>query len=136
MEHRKDTIMRPIYLLLLLLLAACAAAELPYQVSDLPPGETANGEKIFNQAHDAAPPCSSCHSVDGSGSGVGPDLMGLGARAGSRVDGESAQEYALASILRPGRFLVQGYSNLMYNDYANQLDRQNVADIIAYILNL
>ena len=127
---------RFIILTLLLALAACAPAELPFTLDDLPAGDAGSGAKIFLQSHDDAPPCSTCHTTDGSGGGTGPDMVGLGARAGSRVDGQSAEQYVFNSITRPGLYLVQGYSNLMYNDYAKKLDPQDVADLMAYVLSL
>lgn len=121
---------------LLLILAACAPAELAFNLGDLPAGDAANGEKIFLQAHDDAPPCSTCHSIDGSSDGVGPELSGYSAVAGSRVNGQSAEEYSFNSIMRPGLSLVQGFSNLMYTGYAQALGPSEVADLIAYILTL
>ncbi len=127
---------RLIILTLLLALAACAPPELPFTLDDLPAGDAGSGSKIFLQAHDDAPPCASCHTTDGSSGGVGPDLSGFGARAGSRVKEQSAEQYTFNSITRPGLYMVQGYSNLMYNDYANKLDPQDVADLMTYVLSL
>jgi mono/diheme cytochrome c family protein len=128
--------LRLVVVTLLLILAACSPPDLPYTLADLPAGDAGNGEKIFLQSHNEAPPCSTCHSTDGSSDGVGPELSGYGAVAGERVNGQSAEEYSFNSITRPGLFLVQGFSNLMYNDYAKALGPTETADLIAYILTL
>ncbi|MBZ0303452.1 MAG: cytochrome c [Anaerolineae bacterium] len=123
--------------LLLLLLASCAQSELRHQLADLSPGDAGSGEKLFLQARDEAPPCASCHSIDGSQSlKAAPDLQGFAARAGSRVEGQSAQEYAFSSIVRPASYVVPGYANSMYANYDRQLADSDLADLIAYLLTL
>ena len=53
--------------------------------------------------------CIGCHTVNGSGGGIGPDLTHLAARAGSRVDGLDADAYVRQSIREPQAFLVPGF---------------------------
>jgi mono/diheme cytochrome c family protein len=125
----------PVLLALLGLLAACRPADLPYSADDLPAGEPARGATLFTTSLDGAPPCSACHALSGSG-GSGPSLEGYGARAGDRVDGQSALEYSFYSLLRPAKHLVRGYSNTMYADYVDRLSQQDVADLIAYLHTL
>jgi cytochrome c553 len=114
-------------------LAGCRPDDPDYSVDDLPPGDAARGETLFSQSIDGAPACANCHAVDGSG-GSGPSLDGFGAVAAERNDGQSAQEYAFTSIMRPAKYLVRGYSNVMYSDYADKLNQQDTADLIAYML--
>ena len=59
----------------------------------------------------AAKGCAVCHlAPDATGGfGVGPDLRGLPAAAGSRVPGLSAPEYVRESILSPGASVVPGF---------------------------
>lgn len=54
------------------------------------PGDAARGREVFAAAGD----CYSCHVVDGRGTGIGPDLTGIGLRRG--VD------YLYASLRTPG----------------------------------
>ncbi len=84
--------------------------------------------------HDGAPACSTCHLLEGRG-GAGPSLAGLGAAAGARVRGQSAEEYIYNSIVRPARHIVQGYSNIMYNSYDEKLSAQQIADLITFLLS-
>ena len=122
----------------LLLLSACSAdvprialADLDFSLAD--PG---SGEKLFNQSNNEAPACSACHLLTGESSGIGNSLAGLAVTAGERVAGQSAEEYLYWSILRPGRHLVAGYSNLMYSRYQEDLEPADLADLIAYLLTL
>lgn len=70
------------------------------------------------------------------GFNVGPSLVGFGQRAGTRIVGLSAQEYARQSILTPGAYLVPGHRSIMYADYGAVLSTQDVKDLIAYLLTL
>jgi cytochrome c oxidase subunit 2 len=117
-----------------LLLTACSSSNLPQTAKDLPAGDADRGSNLFKQSIEGAPACSTCHTVDGSAL-VGPSLKGFGAAAGSRVSGLSATDYAFQSITQPAAYLVNGYANLMYNQYAQHLNAQQIADLIAYLLS-
>jgi hypothetical protein len=80
-------------------------------------GDVARGELLFNA--EVAPPCSACHVPSSPAS---PPLDGFGEIAASRVEGMSAHEYAYYSIVEPGRFIVEGYGNVMYNQYGANLE--------------
>lgn len=116
--------------MLCLLLAACAPAPVP---TDLPPGDAASGEALFTQAINGAPPCSSCHALDETGV-VGPGFAGYGAVAGTRVEGLSAEAYTAQSITQPVAHIVSGFANIMYSNYGQKLDAQQVADLTAFLL--
>ncbi|MBN1563436.1 MAG: cytochrome c [Anaerolineae bacterium] len=111
------------------LLSACSDDPLGYSYKDLPTGDAARGATVFTAR------CASCHALD-EGRGPGPSLAGYGATAGSRVKNQSAADYTFNSILRPSKHLVQGFSNVMPSDYDEKLSRQEIADLIAYLLAL
>lgn len=120
-------------------LAACNQNVNPNQIT----GNAARGSEIFHQGVSGAPACSGCHSTSkatftrgGAGIGVAPNLSGLAERAPHRIDGMSAQEYVFNSITNPGGFVVEGFQNVMYPRYAEQLSKQDLADLIAYVLTL
>lgn len=119
-------------------LSACGANdEAEYSIDDLP--ETAsveNGRKIFEDGASGAPKCTACHTTDGEDKSTGPTLQGYANIAGSRVDGESAREYTLNSIIAPGAHVTDGYGNVMYGSYGDKLSKQQVADLIEYLLTL
>ena len=129
--------MRPVIIfacIILLLTAACSGAGASSGDS-LPAGDATRGAALFTQSIKGAPSCSTCHTVDGS-TLVGPSLKGFSAVAGTRVEGMSAADYARNSIMQPASYVVSGFANLMYGQYAQQLSPQETADLIAYILTL
>ncbi len=117
-----------------LLISACAPPNLNIAFSDLPEGDPERGQLLFERSIQA-PACISCHRTD-SVNAVGPGLGGFSERAGTRVAGLSAAEYAFQSIDRPASFLVPGFSNLMYSAYDANFTAQDVADLIAYLMTL
>ena len=124
-----------LWLIPALLLVACGndASKIAYQ--DLPAeGDAQRGAELFTSQVDLAPPCSGCHLPDGSQSGS-PALTDYASVAGERVEGESAREYTFWAITEPGRFIVDGFGNAMYNQYDEKMSPQDIADLIAYLLD-
>jgi cytochrome c2 len=124
-----------ILLALALLLAGCIT--LPaVPISNA--GNEERGARLFAQGQGDTPPCSTCHqTVSGQvGFSVGPNLAGIGERAGMRVEGLPAEEDLYQSMLEPGRYIVPGYRNMMYPDYDVYFREQDVRDLIAYLLTL
>jgi cytochrome c2 len=101
-------------------------------------GNASNGAQIFTQGVNQSPPCSSCHFVASSQTGfnLGPNLASIAERAANRVDGMNAEEYIHESIVDPRRYVVPGYRNLMYPDYAEHISEQDIQDLAAYLLTL
>ncbi len=73
-------------------------------------GSSLDGPAIF-QTHG----CVGCHSLQGvpGSAAIGPDLTGLGERAGDRVEGLDDREYVIQSVRSPESFIVPGYGRLM-----------------------
>jgi len=65
------------------------------------------GEKIFGEKGQ----CATCHGIGRAGRG--PDLAGVGGRAGTRKPGTSAKAYLVESLLTPSAFVVQGFPDIM-----------------------
>lgn len=63
------------------------------------PGDAARGREVF---HAAASLCATCHSLDGSASKVGPDLVAIGDKFG--------RQDLIRSILDPGKEVAVGYT--------------------------
>lgn len=103
-------------------------------------GDAANGEKLFTAAtigSNNAPGCITCHSLEPDVVIVGPSQAGLGTRAGTRVPGQSAEEYIRESIVNPNAHIVEGFTEgVMYQNYATDLTADEINDIIAYTLTL
>ena len=127
--------MRIILVVAALVLVGCspnAASSITYE--EIPStGDVERGQQLFNESIDSAPACSACHMP---GVAASPDLAGFGERAGERVSDESAAEYAFYSIAEPSRYLVEGFGNVMYDQYDEKLAPQQIADLIAYLLTL
>ena len=124
-----------VVVLLLVAIAGCSPAASTDPIIELPTGDAAAGEVLFNTGIGGQLPCSECHSLDGA-RGTGPSVLGFGAVAGNRHNGQDAQQYAANSIISPGSFILSGYSNLMPGTYSRDLSRQQLADLIAYLLSL
>jgi cytochrome c2 len=124
--------------LIMLSLAACGgdAPRIPFGSLDFALADAGSGEKLFNQSNNEAPACAACHLISGENSGIGNSLAGIATLAAQRVASQSAEEYLYWSILRPGRQLVAGYSNIMFAGYEDSLEAADIADMIAYLLTL
>lgn len=126
--------------------AAAAPVEAP-KLSDLSPEQiTAGLPDDVATALAAANPdngpqialtraCVGCHSVDPAVTMTGPTWYHIGDTAVSRVAGESPAFYLYQSIVDPNGFVVPNYAGgLMPANYGEQLSAQELADLIAYLL--
>jgi mono/diheme cytochrome c family protein len=125
-------------LLTLFVLAACSSEpsdeEVEVGFAALPQGNAERGAAVYTLVDDF-PPCTSCHALEGR-SVNGPALAGYSAVAGTRVQGQSAEEYTYIAIVQPGDHIVEGYPNIMPTVYQERLTPQEMADLIAYLLTL
>ena len=81
--------------------------------------------------------CSACHTLTAAGATglVGPNLDGIGARAGTRVPGLSASDYLDQSITDPGAFVVPGFTDgLMPRDFKTRLSDAQLQALIEFLL--
>ena len=121
--------------LIALMMTACAAPP-PASFAALPAGDAERGAALFNEGANGAPACTTCHTLDGTVL-VGPSLQNFPTIAPVADAGApSLAEYAFNSITQPGTFVVSGFGNTMYAQYARQLSSQQMADLIAYLLTL
>ncbi|MCC7451765.1 MAG: cytochrome c [Anaerolineae bacterium] len=104
----------------------------------LPPSADAmNGQQLFNTFQPAAGiACATCHRVDSEARLVGPGLLNVGKRAGTRVRGMSAIEYLRQSIVSPSAYVVEGYTDLMPKNWGKVFSEKQIDDLIAYLLTL
>lgn len=135
MQLLNPTRLLVLVLLLAAMMVACESEPPKVAVDDLPDGDAARGAELYNESINGAPSCISCHQLSDA-AGAGPGLGGYATIAGDRVDGESAEEYTYNAIIRPAKYLVTGYSNIMYNGYEDALSPQDLADLVAYLLTL
>ena len=108
-------------------------------LSELPQGDVASGEAVFNARNPKVrfgDSCATCHSPDGESRRWGPVLDGLGAAAGERIDGLSAEEYLFQSIIDPKAFLYNDWPANMPTNYRAALTEQEIADLLAYMAEI
>lgn len=117
------------------LLAACG------KKSDGPiVGDPEKGKKLYNSATlgaNSAEGCVSCHNYDESQglNDKAPYTAGTATRAETRVPGLTAAEYIRESFINPNAYVVENYNNGdMYQDWAKDLNEQQMADLVAYLL--
>jgi nitric oxide reductase subunit C len=115
---------------------------------ELPAGDAARGEQLFaqqvKQASGSNAACQACHSLVPGEVKTGPSLAGVASRAGTRVAGETAEQYIRQSIQQPNAFLVPDNpayigangKSLMPDGLGNLMSDQDLADLIAYLLTL
>jgi len=87
------------------------------------------GEQIFREKGQ----CTTCHGIGRAGRG--PDLAGVGARAGTRKPGMSAKAYLIEHLLNPGFFVVPGFPNIMprINRPPIGLNRSEIWAVVAFL---
>ena len=116
-------------LIFIFFLAACgtnAPSEIAY--ADLPDtGDSLNGEVLYREQA-----CIACHIEGATGA---PNLANFAERAGTTVAGQSAHEYTFYSIVEPAQHIAEGYGNAMPNNYDNNMTAQEIADLVAYLLD-
>ncbi len=79
--------------------------------------------------------CIGCHNLDPAAVMTGPTWHNVGDHAIIRVPGESPAEYLHQSIVNPNSFIVPNYpANIMPANYGEQLSTQELADLIAHLL--
>ncbi len=81
--------------------------------------------------------CGACHTLADAGAEgqVGPDLDGIGERAGERVPGMDAPAYIRQSILDPNANVVEGFpEGVMPQDFAERLSDEEINALVQYLL--
>jgi cytochrome c2 len=105
------------------------SGDLAKVVAELPKGNADNGAKLFTSQG-----CSGCHGQQKDQRIVGPSFYGLWGRAATIKPGDSSAVFIYESIVNPNAYVEQGYQpNLMPTTFAKQLNKQDMADILAWI---
>ena len=101
-------------------------------------GDASTGEELFNQTVIGSQAgCVTCHSLEPDRTLVGPSMAGVAARAGTRVSGQSAEEYLRDSIENTDAFTVDGFAaGVMPAALGDDLSEQQLADLVAFLLTL
>ena len=113
------------------LAAQTAAARQPAAAPGAAPDALAQGRQIFVQTG-----CGGCHALgDANAAGqVGPSLDGIGTRAATTVQGQTAEEYIHSSIVVPAEHIVTGYQPIMPGTYGTTLSEAELNTLTQYLL--
>jgi len=133
--NKKTLLLFSAAIILMLALTACGGGE-PAATSDI--GDVGAGESLFSsQIIGAQPGCITCHSLEADTVIVGPSMAGIASRAGTRVDGLTAEEYIRQSILHPDDYVVEGFTpGVMVQVWEEELSAEQVDNLVAYLLTL
>lgn len=125
--------MKKIFILSLMLfgvsLTACATMSSP-EPTPTPDPFIVQGQNVFNAR------CATCHALVPDTIIIGPSLYGIATRAETRVAGQSAEEYILLSVLRPGDYVVEGFNNVMVTNLAKELTNEDMNALVAFLMTL
>ncbi len=82
--------------------------------------------------------CAACHKIEGTDAvgAVGPELSKIGDVAGTRVAGQTAEQYIEQSIVNPSAYLVPSYADLMTKTFGQTLAPEELQDLVAYLSSL
>jgi cytochrome c2 len=101
----------------------------------LPVGNPAQGDLLFHGKVNGHYPCSACHSLTAGQTLVGPSLGGIATNAATRKAGYSAEKYIHESIVSPNAYTAPGYNkNIMPITFGSQMSKQDLADLIAFLM--
>jgi len=114
--------------------------EWPETVAELPAGNAANGEQLYNVTYG----CSACHgdiAEDGSNA-VGPWSGNFSELDNVRIDGYTAADYLYESILLPSAYIspecpsgpCAGPPSAMPDNFGTRMSIQDMADVLAFTL--
>jgi len=112
-----------------LALSACSAAT-PVPPTPTPDPFVIQGQQVFNAK------CATCHALVPDTIIIGPSLFGIATHAETRVKGQTADEYIQLSILRPGDYIVEGFSNVMITNFSKELTNEDMNALVAFLLTL
>jgi cytochrome c553 len=140
---QKGKIMMKRFLLLItvlvlgVVLAACGGGSAAPENAG---GDATKGKELYSSTligSASAPGCVTCHYTDKADRLVGPSHMKIGAEAGSRVAGMTAEQYLEDSIRNPNAHVAEGETaGVMYQNYGTELTDQEIKDLVAYLLTL
>jgi cytochrome c553 len=132
--------MRHIFLLLTLLVLIITACSGGKPAERKLTGNVERGETLFTKGTDQAPACSTCHTTSTAarrtGFHGGPTVAGISEKLEKRGLDLTPHQYIEQSIVEPDAYIVSGYSNMMFPNYGEAFSKQQIADLVAYILTL
>jgi mono/diheme cytochrome c family protein len=105
---------------------------------DRPPAPSSEDPLARGKAVFGAYGCAACHQLDDAGAVgvVGPTLNGIATTSETRLEGYTAEEYIIESIINTNAYIVEGYQeNLMPQNFGDQMSEQELSDLVLYLLS-
>ena len=117
---------------IVLSLAACGGG------GDSDTAEAIDGEALFaSTVLEGQAGCVTCHSLSPGQVIVGPSLANIGADAGTRVEGLTAEAYVEQSIVDPSAYVVDGFDDgQMPSVWGDVLSDAQIGALVNYLLTL
>ena len=120
----------PTLILLVVLSVTACSMGAPVPPTPTPDPLVVQGQQVFNAR------CATCHAIVPDTIIIGPSLAGVATRAETRVEGQTADEYIQLSILRPGDYVVEGFTNIMITNFSKELTNEDMNALVAFLLTL
>lgn len=79
--------------------------------------------------------CNACHQSAATNQ-LAPALEGVASRAAERHPPLSVEQYLYQSIVRPSAWVVEGYANVMPQNFGTRINERDLGDLLAYLLTL
>ena len=118
-----------VVLLIVFVTSACSAG-VSVPSTPTPDPLVLQGQQVFNAR------CATCHALVPDTIIIGPSLAGVATRAETRVDGQTAEEYLQLSVLRPGDYVVEGFTDIMITNFSKELTNEDMNALMAFLLTL
>ena len=117
-----------LFVLAAIVLAACSTTSTPPTPTLDAVQQT--GQAVYNLR------CAQCHALAPDTVVIGPSMAGIATRAETRVDGYDAEAYIERSILVPGDYVVDGFTNTMPTNFGKELTSEELTGVVAYLMTL
>jgi len=101
------------------------------QPRGLSPEEITEAQKLLEKYG-----CTACHSLSGQGGQVGPALDRPEISEEAKEIGLSLEEYLRQSILTPGAYIVEGFSDVMPKDLGKKMTAEEFELLVRYLASL
>jgi cytochrome c oxidase subunit 2 len=103
----------------------------PKPTAGLSPEEIAQAQKLLQSFG-----CVACHSLGGQGGQLGPALDRPEISEEAKEQGLSLADYQRESILRPGAYLVEGFTDMMPKDFGQKMTAEELELLVNYLSSL
>ncbi len=100
------------------------------------PQEPRPPEQLFTQMG-----CVGCHNLnemqtETNRGPVGPNMGNLASNAATRIEGVSAHDYIVQSIMEPNAYIVDGYNpNIMIQTFAQQMTPEEISNLADWLIS-